>query len=275
MAAGAAGSKIYSGRLKRFSSVGMWQIPGGLCCNSVNSRCRRKRRSSPPDPDPAGDAADSEWTDVETRVSWECHPGSWNSRMERAGRQLHSSQSSHSMGTSHYPGLALGVAGAQTPRDGDLGMLGAVGRDGCDFGVFPVLCGRGDEGGIGAGTGIAAPRPAQVSAPGLFQLPKFGNVFPPALLPFPHQVCIPKWNIRNGSRNSLHALLTSCSCYPLGISTFSGLGISNFSELGNFRFSGLHSLWEEGIVVEFLLKFQLHLYGATKEAWRIPSFPNY
>uniref|UniRef100_A0A8C5JK95 Kinesin-like protein n=1 Tax=Junco hyemalis TaxID=40217 RepID=A0A8C5JK95_JUNHY len=29
----------------------------------------RKRRSSPPDPDPAGDAADSEWTDVETRCS--------------------------------------------------------------------------------------------------------------------------------------------------------------------------------------------------------------
>ncbi|NXH32827.1 KIF23 protein, partial [Myiagra hebetior] len=29
----------------------------------------RKRRSSPPDPDPAGDGADSEWTDVETRCS--------------------------------------------------------------------------------------------------------------------------------------------------------------------------------------------------------------
>ncbi|XP_077041483.1 kinesin-like protein KIF23 isoform X1 [Agelaius phoeniceus] len=29
----------------------------------------RKRRSSPPNPDPAGDAADSEWTDVETRCS--------------------------------------------------------------------------------------------------------------------------------------------------------------------------------------------------------------
>uniref|UniRef100_A0A8C3UR59 Kinesin-like protein n=1 Tax=Catharus ustulatus TaxID=91951 RepID=A0A8C3UR59_CATUS len=29
----------------------------------------RKRRSSPPDPDPAGDAAESEWTDVETRCS--------------------------------------------------------------------------------------------------------------------------------------------------------------------------------------------------------------
>ncbi|NWV98253.1 KIF23 protein, partial [Machaerirhynchus nigripectus] len=29
----------------------------------------RKRRSSPPDPDPAGDTADSEWTDVETRCS--------------------------------------------------------------------------------------------------------------------------------------------------------------------------------------------------------------
>ncbi|XP_030811427.1 kinesin-like protein KIF23 isoform X3 [Camarhynchus parvulus] len=29
----------------------------------------RKRRSSPPSPDPAGDAADSEWTDVETRCS--------------------------------------------------------------------------------------------------------------------------------------------------------------------------------------------------------------
>ncbi|NXY01148.1 KIF23 protein, partial [Pteruthius melanotis] len=29
----------------------------------------RKRRSSPPDPDPTGDAADSEWTDVETRCS--------------------------------------------------------------------------------------------------------------------------------------------------------------------------------------------------------------
>ncbi|XP_038002836.1 kinesin-like protein KIF23 isoform X1 [Motacilla alba alba] len=29
----------------------------------------RKRRSSPPDPDPAGEAADSEWTDVETRCS--------------------------------------------------------------------------------------------------------------------------------------------------------------------------------------------------------------
>ncbi|XP_014743290.1 PREDICTED: kinesin-like protein KIF23 [Sturnus vulgaris] len=29
----------------------------------------RKRRSSPPQPDPAGDAADSEWTDVETRCS--------------------------------------------------------------------------------------------------------------------------------------------------------------------------------------------------------------
>ncbi|RMB94188.1 hypothetical protein DUI87_28994 [Hirundo rustica rustica] len=29
----------------------------------------RKRRSSPPDPDPAQDAADSEWTDVETRCS--------------------------------------------------------------------------------------------------------------------------------------------------------------------------------------------------------------
>ncbi|NWS36825.1 KIF23 protein, partial [Polioptila caerulea] len=29
----------------------------------------RKRRSSPPNPDPAGDTADSEWTDVETRCS--------------------------------------------------------------------------------------------------------------------------------------------------------------------------------------------------------------
>ncbi|XP_056356103.1 kinesin-like protein KIF23 isoform X6 [Oenanthe melanoleuca] len=29
----------------------------------------RKRRSSPPNPDPTGDAADSEWTDVETRCS--------------------------------------------------------------------------------------------------------------------------------------------------------------------------------------------------------------
>ncbi|NXK69270.1 KIF23 protein, partial [Sylvietta virens] len=29
----------------------------------------RKRRSSPPNPDPAGDAADSDWTDVETRCS--------------------------------------------------------------------------------------------------------------------------------------------------------------------------------------------------------------
>ncbi|XP_039578966.1 kinesin-like protein KIF23 [Passer montanus] len=29
----------------------------------------RKRRSSPPNPDPAGDAVDSEWTDVETRCS--------------------------------------------------------------------------------------------------------------------------------------------------------------------------------------------------------------
>lgn len=36
-----------------------------------------------------------------------------------------------------------------------------------DCAVFPVLRGCGDEGGIGAGPGIPAPRPAQVSAPGI------------------------------------------------------------------------------------------------------------
>ncbi|NWW35621.1 KIF23 protein, partial [Panurus biarmicus] len=56
-------------RIKRCSGGGAWQIPRGLCCNPMNSRSRRKRRSSPPNPDPAGDAADSEWTDVETRCS--------------------------------------------------------------------------------------------------------------------------------------------------------------------------------------------------------------
>lgn len=93
----------------------------------------RKRRSSPSNPDPPEDAADSEWTDVETRVS-------------------HKRRS----GTSHtWSGWEFGVM--------LIAGWGVSNRD-WFFCVFSVLRGSGDAGRISSWTWISASCSAQVSA---------------------------------------------------------------------------------------------------------------
>lgn len=117
--------------------------------NRPLSPSRKRRSFSGPAAQP--DGAESEWTDVETRVgatlrvliAWGLlgAPGPGGTGLGR-GRLR-----GPSCGQS--PGLA-GVAGGRTPA-------------GANFPLPPVLSGRGDESRLAAGTRIPAPRTAQVS----------------------------------------------------------------------------------------------------------------